>query len=447
MLHFDYLPDEINCHLLSWISSSDLYNLSQISPFDLICDWNFWKHRAKKYFKIPEDFFDLAMNRQISGSYRYLELQTRIKPTMDSLAVIEGDVVSGIYDPQALMFKAIHNGDLGLVYQLAPNLTAVQLKEVISKCVDKSNEDTFWIRRTSIALYFKELFTNSGLKCNITIFHLVYQSLDEENWTEVDYFLTDNSEKEITRVLLSLIYTQKPEALRLVEKYLPKKSRTTLSYCLRASLNIGNVSLFETISQYIPKLESKIRSLSKHTSIASSYVGQYDREQFKYREYFDCPNHPYIIDAYVGGNSELIDKISNLGSRTHQNAEIYSWVTIGYNLGVNSMFVYETIKKLQYRQSYIIPSDVDIWTLILNDKDTKWKKKYVLRDFLNILFGWERTDGDGFSPDPGNVDLLNLILSKFIEIPGTKKVMGKIKVPKGYPLAEKVYSAYLKVAL
>lgn len=453
MSYFDLLPDEINCYLISWICPTDLYNLSKISPFDLICDWNFWKDRAKKILKIPGNFFDLAIDRQILGAYRYLELQTKIKPTIDSLAKIEKNTVFGIYDPQALLFKAIQSNDLNLVQKLTTILTPLQMKEVISKCgyTSHSYKDPFWIRRTSVSLYLKGLFTNSGLEWIMRHshpFHPVYESLDEENWTEVDCFLNDNLGKKIvTRLLLSLIYTRKSQAFELVQKYLPKQTQLTLDYCLRASLNIGNVTLFETISQYIPNLENMMGALISGP-IVSSYLGEYDREQ-KFREYSEFLGHLHLVDAYVGCNPELIERIKNVnrGIWTYRDYEIYSWITTGYNIGNDPILVYDMIKKLQSKQFYTIPSDVDIWTMILDDKNIKRRKDSILRDFLNMLFGWGKRDRGGFSPDPGNVDLLNLILSRFIQVPGTKKVMGRIKVPKGYPLTEKIYSAYLKVAL
>ena len=68
----------------------------------------------------------------------------------------------------------------------------------------------------------------------------------------------------------------------------------------------------------------------------------------------------------------------------------------------------------------------------------------MLRIWTNLNFSLNLLTSKGDSSDPGNVDLMNLVLSKFRSYLETKEVMKSFKPE--YPISQKIYYSYMKLA-
>ena len=62
---FVFLPPEIRLLILTKLSDAEAFRLYNLFPE--LKDWSFWRQRARDRFQVPRDYFDLALDRQISG--------------------------------------------------------------------------------------------------------------------------------------------------------------------------------------------------------------------------------------------------------------------------------------------------------------------------------------------------------------------------------------------
>ena len=117
---FSTIPPEINTLILATLSDSQLFSLCQNDIFSDLCDWSFWRSRARETFDVPNWYFDLNSSRGISGAYRYLKIKTQFMPSIESLAEVDRGIVFGITELENLFEQAIITLNYSLVEQLIP---------------------------------------------------------------------------------------------------------------------------------------------------------------------------------------------------------------------------------------------------------------------------------------------------------------------------------------
>lgn len=98
---FQLLPDEINVHILGYLSQfSDFRKVNTIPGLAHILNWEFWRKKSLQDFKVPFWYFDLPIQqkRKLVGEQRFLEIHSKFKLIPESLARIENKRVEGIYN-------------------------------------------------------------------------------------------------------------------------------------------------------------------------------------------------------------------------------------------------------------------------------------------------------------------------------------------------------------
>lgn len=94
MNFLESFPYEISLLILERLDYSDIVKVSRVFSF---CDWEFWRNKARKELNIPSWYFDLGLQRNVSGDYRYLEIQSKTHIIPESEAKIINGKVEGIY--------------------------------------------------------------------------------------------------------------------------------------------------------------------------------------------------------------------------------------------------------------------------------------------------------------------------------------------------------------
>ena len=123
-----YLSIKLVRLILSYLSSHELYKIARKHPFGIICNWSFWRLKASTDFKVSPSYFDLGIHRSVSASYRYLEIETKISLTSSSLASIESNSVSGIYEViPNLIHIELTEANLGNYYSWSRTQTLISM--------------------------------------------------------------------------------------------------------------------------------------------------------------------------------------------------------------------------------------------------------------------------------------------------------------------------------
>lgn len=441
-MNLEHFPNEIIYHIFSWLSSTDLLRISEIPPFDIFCDWDFFSRRAREDFQVPIDYFILGFQRNISPGYRYLELVAKYKPNIYCLARIEGNVVSGIYEPVALLMKAIERRDGKLIEQVLEILKDggkidTSTIEFDGKSIPDLIDFGEFVRPsyycdTGFGGVAKRLGSCSGVNISMPLYE---GWVRESRWDKINSFIKVKWGYGYLNLLLMLIYSKKHQALKIVESELSSIPEIYLEICFRASLNSNNHYITDLLLQLAPGLLSSIDS----PCIDLRYYGKYD---------LVCvmAQNSLVVDTCISGNLQLIQKI--LKDKVPDFSKMAIYLSYGYKLTLaNPVSVYNIFEELQEEKFVDPPPDIDIWQLILDDPKIKWDKSEAerLKYFLELLFGKIKEQLAIYS-DPGNVDLLNFILNKFILFPGVKKVMEEFTIPEYYPLSRKILQSYLTIA-
>ena len=356
LTRFSRLPPEINLYLLETTPSSDLYNLCQLEPFVHLCDWSFWRRRCREDFQVPFDYFDLAVYRNISGAYRYLEISGRFNLNIESLVSVSERVVYGIYDLNALFTKAIDKGDDQLVERLLPSVSPdfinnhLGLRDYLTK--------SFWFENLGRIKVIETLGRSLGFQSIYQIYpELPPIILQVENyqWDEVDqelsllvtmapHFREFGSQLPPVReiifgTLADLIQTQQDSAFHLVQKYFNNVDSTLQDALLHCCLQCGN----EIQTDWIMSKITLTPPSSVNDINFSSYFGRIANLRF------DIPTgirFNYLYSAYYGGNLRLVEKFEVLGylNLEFDQNKINSEIKRGYIDGFsNPVSVYQLL--------------------------------------------------------------------------------------------------------
>ena len=441
MTSFSLLPIEINSEILSWLSFADLCKMSLISPFDVIIDYSFWKRLAKNDFGTSSNYFDLGLKRGIQGNYRYLEILSKYRPTVDSVANIENRQVTGIYESSALLVKGIIRNYQDLVKHGVDKMGKHEAEKLIREVQVRTQHEVWYepmFESIFAGLSSISNFPNQMITGEFCCYCPLFVWINEDKWTEIRNFINIKLTQVLSYNLLPiifsrLIYNRKTEARKIVIENLSSVNEDGLDYCLRSSLNVGDEELFDTISSLLPGLRNNVLFWK---------LEKYDQGGGYHRRSQRCP---YIIDAIIGTNPKLIQRILGLGDEINPE-RLFDGLTIGYDLGfADPVQAYYLVEKYQGNRFFVPPPDVDIWHLILENPKVKWYRKpdKMFKFCLRQIFkGTALCDHS----DPGNVDLLNLFLMKFVSVPGAAKVMREFKIPKYYPLCKQIFDSYSKIA-
>lgn len=448
------LPDELKIQLLNALPFGDLVQACQTEALDL-CDWDFWSRKASQDFQVPSDYFNLALDRGISGEYRYLEILTRFRTNLESIANIDNNLVSGIYELESVFVRATLDNQVDLMNQLLPYVDQGELKRAY-KVIDPrgpsySYRSSDWwdvIGNVSSYLIIYNALTKKSNRPVTSIqelyrnFQQVMLDIELDNWAQVDSYLAAGKISE--RAIYYMMYRQQPEAFALIQKYIDKISNPQRMILLRIALQCGNENQFEWL------LERTTIDLATNQPIISTFnsIPFYKRQTPSYAEY------NLSLDAYVGANSTLIERVENFGDvDATYNVQA---VIRGYQQRLsNSISVYYLISNSAFSFEYFtdfLGLDVDIANLLLNSEDKEIGYDISKSDLLftiSALMG-ERNPEWYQLNESGNVDLLNCLLKAFAKKGGLVKNKSRRKLQNiadttagRYFLMDRVLESYL----
>lgn len=469
MTLFSLLPPEINTQLLLNVPASQAFELCRQPEFEDLCDWSYWRNKALFDFQVPRSYFDLALNRGISGDYRYLEISTRFIPSLDSLASINNGIVSGIYEPATLLSLAFDRNQPDLVRALIPMVNQDFLEYLYKEKI------TAGFIPNNFTIYGPYLPPPVGaLIGHLTIYNLLasavegkvfdnlpqfYYDLEDKNWIALDQEFFNIEGFFRVQVILAMIYSQDDQAWSVAQKYISLYEENIKVFFLRAALECGNKSQVDWILQYLPEVKTNPRKFSSIIYNVPQYFGAYDRFS-NFQSEFENIKYNFILDAYCGANLELIQQFDSYGYNLDiiYNVGYYinRVVAIGYGYGLsNPVAVYDLARQLIEKGIFLrfIPGDIDINALVIQPPKTLDQFKQVLENLLpgNMT---KHVSWDYFKVnikkrgDDGNVDALNWVLGQYYNIPGASGVIQDHlgNVSSSYPLTRKILEAYLKIA-
>ena len=476
MTFFGLLPPEINTQLLLNIPASQAYELCQQPELEGLCDWSYWRNKALIDFQIPRSYFDLALDREIPGDYRYLEISTRFVPSLNSLASINNGSVSGIYEPGALLNLAFDRNQPDLFQVLLPTLSKQFLEEFYGEKIATGfipNDYTTYGRNPippkESLIGHSTIYNLLALAVGGKVFKNLpkfYYDLEARDWDSIDQeFSTIDDEFDQVQVILNMIYSQDNQAWVIAQKYIPNYNDDLQQFFLRAALECGNKPQVDWILQYLPNVKTQPNQFYSDKFKVGQYFGAYDRVgnfQFGYRNI----RYSFILDAYCGANMELIQQFESYGYTIDINKlqnRVNPAVITGYKYGLsNPLAVYDLISQLAGKGVYLSPGfgDIDIDNLLLQNPRTLDQFRNILTNLIPNIGG---TLGSDYGPEGnyysqisyvwdrgniGNVDSLNWILGQYYNIPGAAEVIREklVGFSPWYPLSKIILESYLKIS-
>ena len=267
MSFFQLLPPEINLQILLHIPACQMMELCQQSEFKDICDWHYWRTKAQIDLSIPHFYFDLALDRGISGDRRYLEVSFRLHPSLHALAEINDGIISGIYEPETMLSIAFDRNLPELVQELIPKVSMEFLKHLY---FEKITRGFFPSQFSATSLY--QTPPKQALIGHLTIYSLlakgigkdvfvrqslpqIYFDLEAKNWEAVGKQISNVKDFSKCQFILALIYSQNDQAWSIAQSYIPLNGPVVKGFYLRAALQCGNKNQVDWILQYLPKLK------------------------------------------------------------------------------------------------------------------------------------------------------------------------------------------------
>lgn len=410
MNHFDSLPTEINLEIIYKLSFSDLRNIFKIYPFDQICDWSFWRTLAKRNFNVPSDYFDLGLKRGLTGDFRYLEISSKYRPTLDSNPEI--------YEISTLLVKGVICNYQDLVKYGIQVLGKGKADELVRKVRNYTHHriwyKSFYIQQEKARKkkYNDEEFTY--YQGEFQHYYYPLSCIYEDQWDRIRDFFELKNEESLEHqccVLGELIDSNKPEAKRIFRDQLNKKAiknSADLGKFLGCALRVGDEELFDFILRFGNVLNWG----------------------------------PCLREAAFGTNMNIINRLTEMGAKI-SSEEMFGSLRGGYARGADPVKVYQLIERYQGDKFISPPPDVDIWQMILDNPKIEWNLSQIeifelcLRELLEI---------NEAGINAGNVNLLKFFLDRFVSIPGAKKVMNKFVILDHFPTSKKIYEEYLKIA-
>ena len=442
LTRFALLPPEINLLIVDKLSTTDVFNACKDSSLSEACSWSFWRRRCQQEFNIPIEYFDLALDRNIDGSYRYLEIVCQIKPIEQGLAEIKEGCITGIYEAPTLLLMAVRRNQVGLVRKLIPLVEKRVLKKIVNNLLQHQlgiiNPPVFGNWSIHMRhLQSLNLIINAIRGVDLDIYEIypdlpkIFIQIENEDW-DIMGSLNKLRPVYLPYVILNLIYTQKAEAFAIVRKFLPIATPDNYQMYLRAALNCGNESQVDEILQYIPEITSGHPVHFLEIGMLTNLIGAYDRNLN-----LSGPSHGYILDAYCGANLNLIKRFESYGYHLDLSDKTnLSKVRVAIGGGIteglsNPVLLHQLIsERLKTTHGRI---DVDFTKMLINN---------VGEDTMEVILDWFVTGSIEYR---GNLNCLEDILSRFHETKGSKKVIEEAiyKVcPRTYPLTIKILKTY-----
>lgn len=417
---FSTIPPEINTLILATLSDSQLFSLCQNDIFSDLCDWSFWRSRARETFDVPNWYFDLNSSRGISGAYRYLEIKTQFMPSIESLAEVDQGIVFGITELENLFEQAIITLNYSLVEQLIP----VYLERFPSddvalllggfyKSLSTGKYSNRW-ELIPMRLFLVKIMTGLPNVLETVIsefsegqpqqresfFSLINQEIVKKDWKSVTESLKTNRDQDDgTDVLIYLIYLQDPQAFSIIKELTPLLENNNKVQLSRATAQVGNYEQFQWIYSQINwnQVEFKVGiGSSELNSIAGGL----------HSDYFSPYN--LLYDAYIGANPMIIEQFEKsveqfekLGfTISRQSDKIAALVAGRKNYLSNPISVYQIVDKLTINDTFEIDDLVGLGIEVISLLSQKFPD---LIDYYSLLDEATRQ---------GNVDVTNWLILK-----------------------------------
>ena len=297
-------PVEIQSLILSKLSDSDIFRISQYEPFSDLCDWLFWRQRAMDKFKVPKAYFDLTLERDVSGAYRYLEILSKFESTEEALASIDNGLVSGIYTPEELFYRASMENNVQLMKKIHSQFEihfdlsdGLHYNESYALMTAETMDFLYELDINATNKFFKIEENYEEYKSEQRAF---VQAIDSDQWEGMDkYLISERSETFLLR-LFSLVHCKKVGAFEILKLYYPKLDGKLKESLIRAMIQNGREEEVNWMSKFLPEF-----FLPNRNFCPSNAAGD--------RIWWICDNYNPLIDAYFGGNLNLVQRFKDLG--------------------------------------------------------------------------------------------------------------------------------------
>lgn len=357
--YFNRLPNEVISLAINRVPDPEIFQTCQES-FPELCDWNFWRDRARTRFDVPNSYFDLGLSRSIPGAYRYLEVLTQFHLVDSALVKIDQGLVSGIYTLDRLISLAVIRDQIDLVRELLP-LTKKSPNIYLNETVDLYGY--YW------NLY--PILTLTGGRY-LRKYNTALALIKEKNWDQLISILTDGTR---VKVCVYLVYIQ--EGINeVVKKLVDNFTEIEKSVITRAAVQIGNFDQFiyfwDKVSQ-----TTKDNFLSGNGEYASSsnpnHVGSLHTDMHAYEDI----QYSLLLDAYAGANLTIIAEVSSYNYKlpegdflgAYKLALNFMTAAREQNLS-NPVAVYQVIDMLtltkRFEYSAAVPLGIEVVQLIFS---------------------------------------------------------------------------------
>ena len=260
---------------------------------------------------------------------------TKFQATEDALASVSDDgIVTGIYSPEGLFYRAVFEDNVDLMKKLLP---LIDKNIVVNHDFDGkqlfSRGTNEILKEVGFEIYNK-LVTRFESQEKFT------EVLISNKWDKVKKYLDVNRGEifcsrsvlliqrysigtDIVSRLVFLIYSKKPEAINIVKSYYTKVGTVAKEILMRAMIQTGGEEGVVWMSQYLPEIFIFNRDLYQNSNI---------NDPTQFRSDFYNP----LIDAYFGGNLNLINRFKKLG---YDNEEIQKFYSLSLVIGKGSQIL------------------------------------------------------------------------------------------------------------
>lgn len=293
------LPKEIQDLIFIGLSDAEAFRLQQFNLFPILNAWSFWKQRTKDRFDVPSDYFDLAIDRGISGAYRYLEILSKFEITEEAIASIDDGLVSGIYSPEKVFYLAMFENKSDLMKKILPEIDLSLFRNYsYGRSYNILSQETCRLLKGS--LFNKFLVSNLDDHDPEFIQEKFDHAIVSEDWDEVRKYLNMEQKELFHFRMFVLVYSKKSGAMNIVKFYYPKLSKTFQHLLIRAVIQTGREEEVTWMSQYIPEFFTFDEDRHLQTETENPTWPEID-------------DYNPLVDAYFGGNLNIVNKFKKLG--------------------------------------------------------------------------------------------------------------------------------------
>lgn len=303
MTSFQDLPEEVNTLILQNLPDSTL-----LDNFSTCLDWSFWKVLASIRFQVPGEYFDLALERKILPSERYLEILSKFRATPQALAKFENGKLKGIWTPEQLAHQAYLEKNFTLMGQMMDLAGNEFLPIENPQRIDNSNDimglysESLVTRKFDIVNRLAPLITLKGLP-----------GPNPEGWvggipprtcSNFRGFIPNFEDR-----LASLAYSH--ENFDILQAYFVDLPWEYQSCLIRSVIQSGRQKEAEILMSYHSDYWNTFRPEDNDLSCVEDSPGKFSLEM-QHLPFEDYSRNP-LIDAYVGANLNLINKFEAIG--------------------------------------------------------------------------------------------------------------------------------------